>query len=229
MILKRCPAVFSLSLFLWGVSATTGPAPAKRLDLFPTVQLDNGTFAGTSDGTVDKYLGIPYVKPPTGDLRFRLPAPNDPYNGSHQVLAYEPSCPQLSSALTPNVYKLPLTTILFVLTKWNKAVTTQDEDCLTINVLAPTGTKPDAKLPVAVRSVKLGEPIIYASLNYRLHGFGFLSSKEVKDAGDSISSPHAERAALRWVQKYIAVFGGDPKKVTMISKASNPYSPPSNY
>ncbi|KAM5540838.1 hypothetical protein V8D89_005482 [Ganoderma adspersum] len=194
MLLKRSTTVFLPCLALWGVSAAGSPStpPAKRLDLFPNVQLDNGTFVGISDGTVDKYLGIPYVKPPTGDLRFRLPAPNDAYNGTHEVIAYGPSCPQLSSSLTPNILKLPLTTTSFVLTEWNRPVSTTDEDCLTVNVIAPAGTKQDAKLPVAVwihgggfssggsspydgtpivqRSVELGEPIIYVSLNYRLHG-----------------------------------------------------------
>ena len=164
MLLKRSTTVFLPCLALLGVSAAGTPStpPAKRLDLFPSVQLDNGTFVGISDGTVDKYLGIPYVKPPyvsmphvihlwltrrfalfdsTGDLRFRLPVPNDAYNGTQKVIAYGPSCPQLSSSLTPNISKLPLTTILFVLTKWNRAVNTTDEDCecMAVHVLLVIG------------------------------------------------------------------------------------------
>lgn len=72
---KRCAAiVVSCLLFINNVAAAAaGPPesssgyatpPAKRADLSPTVQLDNATFIGTSDGTVDKFLGMPYVKPP---------------------------------------------------------------------------------------------------------------------------------------------------------------------
>ncbi|KAI1788850.1 alpha/beta-hydrolase [Ganoderma leucocontextum] len=216
---------------------SSGTAPVKRVDVSPAVQLDNGTFVGTSDGTISKFWGIPYVKPPTGDLRFRLPVPNDAYTGTHQVTAYGPSCPQLSSSLSTNVLALPLTTILFVLAKWSRPVSSENEDCLTVNVIAPAGTKQDAKLPVAVwihgggfssggsspydgtpivqRSIKLGEPVIYVSMNYRLHGFGFLSSKEVKDAGLGNLGLQDQREALRWVRKYISAFGGDPEKVTI--------------
>lgn len=84
------------------------------------------------------------------------------------------------------------------------------------------------------RSQALLQPVIYVSMNYRLTGFGFLPGKEVKDAGVGNLGLHdrqlllvkqfkqfkyqpqsTERQALRWIQKYISQFGGDPTKVTM--------------
>ncbi|KAI0701445.1 Carboxylesterase family-domain-containing protein [Cerioporus squamosus] len=71
---------------------------------------------------------------------------------------------------------------------------------------------------VVAQSVQLGKPVIYVALNYRLHAFGLLGGKEVEEAGVG----NLEREALRWVQKYISAFGGDPKKVTICSGAISP-------
>ncbi|KAH9970754.1 Alpha/Beta hydrolase protein [Lactifluus volemus] len=108
---------------------------------------------------------------------------------------------------------------------------------LTLNVFAPAVAEPGANLPVVawiygggfevgttenpnateivLRSIELGEPIIYASMNYRVSAFGFLASKEVKDAGVGNLGLHDQRMALSWIQKYIGAFGGDPTKVTI--------------
>ena len=69
----------------------------------------------------------------TGDLRLRLPVPNDAYTGTHQVTAYGPSCPQLSVSVTPNVLVLPPATIQFFLTDWSRPTTTE-----TLRALCPS-------------------------------------------------------------------------------------------
>ncbi|PIL29446.1 hypothetical protein GSI_08388 [Ganoderma sinense ZZ0214-1] len=113
----------------------------------------------------------------------------------------------------------------------------QSEDCLTINVQVPTGTKAGDKLPViawifgggfvlgsselipgdtiVAHPVEMGQPVIYAAMNYRLGPFGFLGGKEVKEAGVGNLGLQDQREALRWIQKHISAFGGDPEKVTL--------------
>ncbi|KAF9057265.1 carotenoid ester lipase precursor [Panaeolus papilionaceus] len=123
-----------------------------------------------------------------------------------------------------------------------------DEDCLTINVVTPTIATPSSKLPVVLwiygggfergtasfplydggviveRSILLGTPVIYASINYRLTGFGFLGGKEVKAAGIGNLGLQDQRQAMRWIQKYIGAFGGDPTKVTIWGESAGSIS-----
>ena len=119
----------------------------------PAVQLDNGTFVGTSDGSVDKFLGIPFAKPPyvhvffrllfqvsladelfllysVGDLRLRLPVASDAYSGIYNASAFGPACPQLNSSALLNISVLPPETLLFLVENTTVApVGDGEEDC----------------------------------------------------------------------------------------------------
>ena len=66
-------------------------------------------------------------------------------------------------------------------------------------------------------SVENGQPIIGVSINYRLSFLGFPSGKEVMEAGAANLGLKDQRIAFQWVQENIAAFGGDPKKVTIVS------------
>ncbi|OCH92823.1 carotenoid ester lipase precursor [Obba rivulosa] len=221
--------------------------PSPR-SLAPTVVLDQATFVGVTDGVTDKFLGVPFAQPPTGDLRFRLPQPNDPYNGTHTATAFGPSCPQQALTL-PLPSGLASDAIDFIVNSVFQVVTPSNEDCLTLNVFTPAGTRPGANLPVVAvtctlgtlsliltgsydggvivqRSVELGEPVIYVSVNYRCRtiAFGFLASQEVKDAGLGNFGLWDQRQGLKWIQKYIAAFGGDPTRVTIWGESAGAIS-----
>ncbi|KAI0671152.1 carotenoid ester lipase precursor [Trametes maxima] len=224
-----------------------GVALAAPLDprAGPTVQLDQGTFVGTTDGTTNKFLGIPFAKAPVGDLRFNLPVAVDPYTGTHTVTAFGPSCPQQAINFDfPS--ELAEDAVNFIVNSIFQLVFPSQEDCLSINVMVPAGTKPNAKLPVVAwifgggfelgspsmydggsivsRSIKLGEPVIYVSMNYRVSAYGFLASKEVKEAGVGNLGLQDQRLALHWIQKYISAFGGDPTKVTIWGESAGAIS-----
>ena len=68
---------------------------------------------------------------------------------------------------------------------------------------------------IVQNSVEIGKPIIAVSAAYRLSGWGFLDSQEIRDAGVTNIGMYDQRAALSWVQENIAAFGGDPSKVTI--------------
>ncbi|KAL0959303.1 hypothetical protein HGRIS_014567 [Hohenbuehelia grisea] len=77
---------------------------------------------------------------------------------------------------------------------------------------------------IVERSIELNEPVIYVSMNYRLSAFGFLASQEIREAGLGNLGLQDQRQALRWVQKYIASFGGDPMKVTIWGESAGAIS-----
>jgi len=113
----------------------------------------------------------------------------------------------------------------------------QSEDCLNLNVFRPAGVAANAKLPVVLylyggafitgdassynattlvaRSVALGEPVIYVSLNYRVTALGFLAGQEVMDAGVANLGIWDQILGMAWIQTQISKFGGDPDKVTL--------------
>ncbi|KAJ7599915.1 carotenoid ester lipase precursor [Mycena floridula] len=74
------------------------------------------------------------------------------------------------------------------------------------------------------RSIELGQPVIYVSMDYRATGFGFMASKEVKAAGIGNLGLQDQREAFRWIQKYIGNFGGDPTKVTIWGESAGAIS-----
>ncbi|PPQ85181.1 hypothetical protein CVT25_004188 [Psilocybe cyanescens] len=230
-------AILGLACLLASVRA----APATG----PTVQLDSGTFTGVNDGLVQKFLGIPFAKPPVGDLRYRLPQSIPPYNGSHDATNFGPSCGQQAVDL-PIVQGLVADATDFLVNSIFGQIFPDSEDCLTLNVVKPATATSSSKLPVLVwifgggfelggtsmydgglvvsRSIALGSPVIYVSMNYRLSGFGFLAGKEVKAAGIGNLGLQDQQEAFRWVQKYITQFGGDPTKVTIWGESAGAIS-----
>ncbi|KIJ12829.1 hypothetical protein PAXINDRAFT_117796 [Paxillus involutus ATCC 200175] len=210
----------------------------------PTVTLDSATVTGLSSGSVNEFLGIPFAQPPTGSLRLQLPQVLPPYNASFSATAYGPACPQQATELSvPS--GLPAETLDY-LSVFNDSGTPSAEDCLTLNVIAPADATPDSQLPVVVfiygggfetggtsqyngtviveKAISLGVPAVYVSMNYRLNGFGFLASQEVKDAGISNLGLRDQRLALYWVHRYICAFGGDPTKVTIWGQSAGAMS-----
>ncbi|KAH9175632.1 Alpha/Beta hydrolase protein [Lactarius sanguifluus] len=218
--------------------------PSTKHTTSPIVTLDKGKFSGTTAGGINKFLGIPFAKPPVGDLRFRLPKAFGPYVGKYNATAFGLSCPQQEAALAvPD--GLPQETLDFLSIIHGSPIL-DGEDCLTLNVVVPSHVKRGSKLPVIVwiygggfelgsstiydggvivnRSIALREPVIYVSMNYRVSAFGFLAGQEVKDAKVGNLGLWDQRLALRWVQKYIHAFGGDPSKVTIWGESAGSIS-----
>ncbi|KIP02703.1 hypothetical protein PHLGIDRAFT_78736 [Phlebiopsis gigantea 11061_1 CR5-6] len=212
---------------------------------YVSAQLDNGTFWGTNSGAIKRFLGIPYAQPPIGNLRFRPPLPSDPYSGTYDSGFFSVSCPQQVPPLNIPIGFEALTQS-FVASYASTQVGPWGEDCLTINIWTPANITAGMKLPVIAyifgggfeagstsaydptaiieRSVEIGDPVMFVSMNYRVSAFGFLSGKEVAEAGVGNIGLQDQRLALRWIQKYISAFNGDPSKVTLWGESSGAIS-----
>ncbi|CAE6499568.1 unnamed protein product [Rhizoctonia solani] len=171
----------------------------------------------------DYFLGIPFAQPPVGPLRFKPPAPWTPDNISVLNATLDgASCEQ----------NVPFT---------NNRIS---EDCLTLNVWKPANVTD--KLPVMVwiygggfyegeiqrypgthlleRAHKIGKPIIYVAMNYRLGIYGFPPGQAAADAGGLNLAFKDQRLALEWINKNIGYFGGDPDKVTIFGVSAGAIS-----
>ncbi|KAK7018158.1 COesterase domain-containing protein [Favolaschia claudopus] len=212
----------------------------------PTIVLDEGTFNGVAT-TLDthSFLGIPFAEPPVGDLRFRLPTKVAPYSGTYNATAMGPACPQ-QTVVVPILTGVVQKIVSDLWEDWYSQKYPSAEDCLTLNIIKPANATAGSKLPVAMwlfaggfefgtparydgvpivqRSIEMDQPIIYISINYRVSAFGFLGGKEVREAGVGNLGLHDQREALRWTQKYIHLFGGDPSKVTIWGESAGAIS-----
>ncbi|KAG8978775.1 hypothetical protein FRB90_008352, partial [Tulasnella sp. 427] len=209
-------------------------APTRRW-VDSTIQLDQGQFVGSTDGVVNRFLGIPFALPPVGDRRFRQPEALSAYSGKYDAHSFGVSCPQNFPINLPGNSFITSAAQAILDQVWG-VIGADSEDCLTLNVITPAGVKNTTGLPVVVfipgggfqigesfiydgtlvvsRSIKLGTPVIWLSVNYRVNMFGFPVGKAAKDAGVGNLGLLDQRLALKWVQKYISTFGGDPTKVT---------------
>jgi len=194
------------------------------------VTIETGKLQGTSnsDHTVRLFKGIPFAAPPVGDLRWKAPQPAASWTGVRQADKFGSAC------LQTNVFG----DIYFRDSQPN-------EDCLNLNIWVPA--KPaSAKLPVLVWYYGGGfvagancEPrydgenlakkgIIVVEPNYRLGVFGFFSHPELtKESGRNASGNYGlldQVAALQWVIKNIAAFGGDPHDITIAGESAGSLS-----
>ncbi len=186
----------------------------------PIVRVNDGLVRGTAAGTVDEVLGIPYAAPPAGNLRWRPPAPSASWEGVRDATQFGASCPQ---ALTGNPL-LPPGKI--------------SEDCLYLNVYTPAlhdhsgGGRPvlvwihgGGLVQDGARNydgTKLAaDGTVVVTINYRLGALGFLAHPALASHGAAGNyGLMDQQAALRWVQRNIARFGGDPRNVTIAGQSA---------
>ncbi|KAG9334527.1 hypothetical protein JZ751_007526 [Albula glossodonta] len=195
---------------------------------YADVYTDCGALRGRQRDGVFSFRGIPYAAPPVGERRWRPPADLQAsglcWKGLYDATRPRSMCAQVQ----------PLDETGRIL---------GEEDCLHLSVWTPT-LSPDARLPVMVwihggflhmlsgseRGYSPNEELtaqtglVYVSLNYRLNAFGFLALELLRQGSPTNSSGNYgfmdQIAALRWVQKNIHVFGGDPGKVTIFGQSS---------
>ena len=199
------------------------PALAQTGAAAPIVQVSNGALQGTMDHDVLVFRGIPYAVPPVGANRWRPPAAAADWSGVRDASAFGDACIQPPGMSAENGGDPgPLS-----------------EDCLYLNVWTPT-VSPGRPLPVVVwihggayvfggGSVEgySGVPyardgVVFVTLNYRLGALGFFAHPALNGEPGTVANFGLmdQIAALHWVQKNIAAFGGDPGNVTIMGQSA---------
>lgn len=194
-----------------------------------TIKVDGGLISGTAVDGVRSFKGIPFAAPPVGELRWKAPQPVVPWEGVRKCETFGPECPQAPYP-PASMYAAP--------------PQKQSEDCLYLNVW--TAGKAGEKRPVMVwihggaltrgsganrvydGTAFAKKGVVLVTINYRLGPLGYLAHPEL-----TAESPHHSSgnygvldqiAALRWVQKNVAAFGGDANKVTIFGESAGSWS-----
>ena len=180
------------------------------------VSTDKGSLKGIEKTATRQFLGIPYAAKP---MRWQAPAEAGPWAGLRDASSFGANCAQ------------PDTPFGFV---------SDSEDCLFLNVYRPTG---DGPFPVMVwihggalqygegsaydPSQMVAEGVVVVTLNYRLGALGFLAHASLSAEGGGSSGNYGlmdQQAALRWVQRNIAAFGGNAGNVTIAGESAGGHS-----
>jgi para-nitrobenzyl esterase len=214
MLFKNSSCFIVLLVLAFFAGACSSPP------LTTTVEVTGGTIEGVEQDGILSYKGIPFAAPPVGDLRWKAPAPVEPWTGVKKADTFGPACMQASGAMG------------------NTAPVS--EDCLYLNVWSPA-QKQDEKLPVIYWIYGGGfsggststsmydgtgfakKGVVMVSGAYRVGPFGFLAHPELSSESGKGSGAYGLTdmiSGLEWVQDNIARFGGDPSNVTIFGHSA---------
>lgn len=190
----------------------------------PVVQTTSGALQGSVEGDALVFRGVPYAKPPVGELRWRAPEPIA-WEGVRVATSFGPACLQpLNDDGSPNMggYAGPVS-----------------EDCLTLNIWAPEdardapvmvwlfgggGVVGAGSLPTYHGDAFARDGVVLVTINYRLGGLGGWAHPALSaEKGNGPNANHALMdaiAALRWVKENAESFGGDPDNVTLFGESA---------
>jgi para-nitrobenzyl esterase len=181
------------------------------------VETSYGTIEGKKDGAVTEFLGIPYAKPPVGELRWADPQPAEPWANVLKAKSKGHACIQYGVGL-PAFYP--------------------DEDCLTLNIWVPNTDGPHPVMFWVHGGAQMGgssnelqydgaklaqaQNVIVVTVNYRLLVSGFFALPAL-GSSEAVTGNQAIKdllLALQWVHDEITVFGGDPDNVTVFGESA---------
>lgn len=219
--------IFTLAI-LFGITTSLKAQNSNSFEV--QTKIKNGMIAGSFDTKtgIQKFFGIPFAKPPVGDLRWKAPQPVGNWSGIKETKKFGPRAVQAP-----------------VFGDMDFKSDGVSEDCLYLNVWTPADRN-TKDLPVLVYFYGGGfvagdgsEPryngeamaqkgIVVVTVNYRLAIFGFLAHPDLSaEAPYNASGNYGlmdQTASLKWVKENIAAFGGDPKKVTIAGESAGSIS-----
>lgn len=209
----------------WAMAAVLLLVPGwSTADDRPAARTEGGMVGGLAQGGVNQFRGIPFAAPPVGPLRWKPPRPAASWSGTRDATAFGPICPQPVRAQRPGM----------------GADAVRSEDCLTLNVWAPEGPgkrpvmvwihggahlQGAGSLPFYDGSNYARDGIVFVTINYRLGRLGYFAHPALTRAaapGELLANYGLmdQIAALKWVRRNIAAFGGDPENVTIFGESA---------
>ncbi|MBL8514649.1 MAG: carboxylesterase family protein [Betaproteobacteria bacterium] len=197
-------------------TAQPGSVPSKP------VRIESGLVRGVQSGGLGVFKGVPFAAPPVAERRWQPPAPPESWKGVRDASSFAPACMQSGVSMPGE----PAPAI--------------NEDCLYLNVWTPNAqarkpapvlvwihgggwTNGATSMPLYAGGALAQQGIVVVTIAYRLGVLGFLAHPELSREGGGRSGNYGlqdQIAALKWVQRNIGAFGGDPKQVTIAGQSA---------
>jgi para-nitrobenzyl esterase len=211
----------ALAALAIGLIIGSGPALARP------VLTDAGRLAGVREEGLTVFKGVPYAAPPLGDLRWRPPQAPGRWRGVRRAATFAPACPQKGVSMP------------------GEAPPRLSEDCLYLNIWTPAAragarrpvivwihgggfTNGSASMPLYWGDRLAARGVVVLTVAYRLGPLGFLAHPGLEaESADRSAGNYGlmdQIAALRWVRRNIAAFGGDPSNVTIAGQSAGAMS-----
>jgi para-nitrobenzyl esterase len=188
------------------------------------VKTDNGLVSGAAGANpeVRVFKGIPFATPPVGDLRWHAPKPATNWEGVRAGDKFSPICMQRR----PGTANGAMSEDCLYLNVYNAAASSRDKRPVMVWIHGGALTSGAGSIYDGEALAKKG--VVVVTVNYRLGLFGFFAHPELTKESDRNSSGNYglldQISALEWVQKNIAAFGGDPKRVTIFGESAGSWS-----
>ena len=209
---------------------------ADSTNALKKIKVDGGYISGTinKEKNIHIFKGIPFAAPPLGELRWKAPQAVIPWTGTKACTAFGASPMQASPApfsmwtsefLIP---KEPISEDCLTLNVWTGAKSDKEERPVLVWIYGGGFTSGGSACPIYDGEAMAKKGIIFVSINYRVGIFGFFAHPELtKESGSNASGNYGlldQIAALQWVQRNIASFGGDPENVTIAGQSAGSMS-----
>lgn len=211
-----------------------GIAFKPTTDDLSVVKTDAGLVSGTVKDDIHVFKGIPFAAPPVGDLRWKAPQPVQHWTGVKVCDKFSASPMQASPApfsmwteefLIP---KEPIGEDCLYLNVWSGAKSSKEKRAVLVWIYGGGFQSGGSACPIYDGEAMAKKGVVFVSINYRVGVFGFFAHPELtKESGYNASGNYGimdQIAALKWVQKNIAAFGGDPKNVTIAGQSAGAMS-----
>ena len=215
-----------LFIMLPACSSEHAPDPALVPDVGIEVTTTAGpVLGGRSENGAQTWLGVPFAAPPVGNLRWQAPEPPEAWRDPREALQHPPWCPQTTNGIDE-------------LHGIGKGQLKGTEDCLYLDVYAPSGSDKGSAHPVMVwvhggsnvwgraelydgSHLAEAEDVVVVVIQYRLGPLGWFSHPALAEEGQTANFALLDIVrALEWVQENAAVFGGDPDRVTLFGESA---------
>ncbi|MGA7475087.1 MAG: carboxylesterase family protein, partial [Candidatus Sulfotelmatobacter sp.] len=188
---------------------------------------ESGLISGITEDGVTVYKGVPFAAPPVGDLRWRPPAHAAPWTGTRKTDAFAPACMQTGVSM-PGETPPAVSEDCLYLNIWTPAKNVHEHLPVIVWIYGGGYINGSASMPLYWGDRLAHKGVIVVTIAYRLGPLGFLAHPELTRESPHHSSGNYglmdQIAALEWIQRNIAAFGGDPKNVTVAGQSSGAIS-----